>query len=514
MADETSGSGGNRNSGFEESLSWYRQLTDSLPVLISYLDRELRYQYNNPAYCEWFEVKDVASFRGRSIEDVLGPAAMRVLRPRAAAALAGERVEFESEVPYRDGGTRTVSAIYLPHREDGEVVGFFALVTDISERKQLEASLMRADKLEALGYLAGGIAHDFNNLMTGILGNLELAEMELADGEQAEALERLKKCRAASRMAQELTGQLLTFSKGGAPVKKLGDLSRVLSETAELAVSGGRVRLERHIPDDLWAAEFDAGQMGQVVSNLVINGLQAMPDVGVITLSARNVAGVATGGPGVLPRVEVSVADQGTGIPIELREKIFEPYFTTKKKGRGLGLATAYKIVVAHGGGMELASSPGHGATFRFWLPAHPGTPLPTQRAETSPQLAAKRVLVMDDEPAVCDVLERLLKRAGHNVVVASEGKQAVRLFEEQLRTGVPFDLVILDLTIVGGQGGRETVQQLLELDPEVLVLVSSGYSHDPVMADHRAYGFCEVLPKPYSFSQLSAMLARIFGAK
>ncbi len=510
MKDEITDGPEVSTSDYQAKLSWYRQLAESLPVLISYLDRDMRYQYNNPAYCKWFGVKDVAVLRGRTLEEVLGPAAVEVIRPYAAAALAGERVEFESEIPYQNGGTRTVSAIYSPHQEGGETVGFFALVTDISERKQLEASLMRAEKLEALGYLAGGIAHDFNNLMTGIMGNLELAEMELADGDREAALERLRRCRSGSKMAQELTGQLLTFSKGGAPVKKLANLATVLRETAELAVSGARVRLECSIPDDLWAVEFDAGQMGQVVSNLVINALQAMPDVGVVRLSARNLEGVSAGVPFGHPRVQVEVVDQGCGVPAALRERVFEPYFTTKKSGRGLGLSTAYKIVAAHGGNMELI--PGEGSTFRFWLPAHRDLSAREPLTEPSSQISAKRILIMDDDTGVCDVLIRLLERAGHHAVATYEGQRAVQVYRQEQQTGTSFDLVILDLTVVGGQGGKETARQLLEIDSAARIMVSSGYSHDPVMADYRAHGFCDVLPKPYDSAQLAAALARVFS--
>jgi CheY-like chemotaxis protein len=332
--------------------------------------------------------------------------------------------------------------------------------------------------------------------------------MEIADGDLPAAMKRLARCRAGSKMAQELTVQLLAFSKGGAPVRILGAPAKAIQEAAELAVAGSSVRLECQFASDLWAVEHDAGQLGQVISNLVINAAQAMPDGGVVSLVAANVAGDGEGDENAWVRVEVK--DSGIGIAQEIAKQIFDPYYTTKEGGRGLGLTTAYKIVSAHGGNLEFESVPGEGATFHFSLPARPRATLSEPAKELTPRLKPRRLLVMDDDGAVRTVARAFLERAGHDVVTVNEGQQAVKVYQEAMSHGQPFDLVILDLTVVEGQGGRETVRQLKLSDPRVRAIVSSGYSHDPVMSDYAAHGFIDVLPKPYSSVQLEAAVARV----
>jgi signal transduction histidine kinase/DNA-binding NarL/FixJ family response regulator/HAMP domain-containing protein len=381
-------------------------------------------------------------------------------------------------------------------------------------RRKAEEELLRAQKLESVGLLAGGIAHDFNNLLTGILANASLAQASLHDGASVRA--RLQEVEKASLRAQALTQQLLTFSRGGAPVRKTIRLGELVREAASFALSGASVRCEFALPDDLWPAPVDAGQIGQVVANLVINAAQAMEAGGTVTVSGENVEAGAVGGPPGAPgrHVCISVRDEGCGIPPDDLERIFDPYFTTKPGGTGLGLATAYSVVRRHGGHLAVSSRPGAGSTFRVYLPAaHPSAPA-AEGAEPSPgrsppppPLPRRRVLVMDDEAMIREVAAEILLAAGYEVETAAAGEQAVAAYARARDTGNPFAAVVLDLTVPGKMGGLETLERLRELDPDVRGVVSSGYSNDPAMAEHERYGFRARVRKPYRMAELLAAL-------
>jgi signal transduction histidine kinase/CheY-like chemotaxis protein len=374
-------------------------------------------------------------------------------------------------------------------------------------RRQLEEDLLRSRKLESLGVLAGGIAHDFNNLLTAILGNITLS---LADTEpDEEAHRRLVEAEKASVRAQDLTQQLLTFSRGGAPVRETASIGDLVADSAGFALRGSNVRLDYVLNADLWPAEVDPGQISQVVNNLIINAGQAMPDGGTVTIRTAN-AVVGDDGPAPLPAgdyVTISVSDQGSGIPPETIERIFDPYFTTKQKGSGLGLATVYSIVKRHGGHIGVETSPGRGATFVVWLPAMRHAAVPARKAQDAVAPGAGRVLVMDDEPFVRDVIGAMLERLGYEPSFAEHGEEAIAIYREARALGAPFAAVIMDLTIPGGMGGVEAAQKLRLIEPGVRIIVSSGYSNDPVMANYRDYGFVGVARKPYRVGELSRVL-------
>ena len=382
------------------------------------------------------------------------------------------------------------------------------LAAEMRERSRLEDELLRAAKLESLGLLAGGIAHDFNNLLTGVLGNLSLARFQAGPGSPLASL--LAESENAARRAQGLTQQLLTFSTGGAPVKRAVALGPLLREAADFAVSGSAVRCAYELDGDV-AVTADPGQIGQVIQNLVINAKQAMPRGGTVRVAARRVEVAEGAVPGLAAGeyVEIQVEDQGDGIPHEHLPKIFDPYFTTKEGGSGLGLATAYSIVQRHGGYITAASEPGRGALFRILLPVAASAQGSGDAGSGAPAPVGGRILVMDDEPYVRDALARMLSHLGYEVETAAHGGEAVERWAEARGRGRPFHAGILDLTVAGGMGGKEAAAAILETDPEAVIVVSSGYSNDPVLSSPAAYGVRAVLPKPYTLDQVEAVLRR-----
>ena len=385
------------------------------------------------------------------------------------------------------------------------------LQREMLERQRMEQDLVRAQKLESLGVLAGGIAHDFNNLLGAIMGNLSLA---LLDCEPAHPAHRqLANAEKASLRAQELTQQLLTFSKGGAPLKRPVSLAGIVREAAGFSLAGSSVKYDLVIADDLWAVEADEGQLTQVFQNLLLNADHAMPGGGVIRITAHNIIT----GPEAIPflregrYVHVTVKDHGTGIAPENLQRIFDPYFTTKEKGSGLGLAATYSIIKKHDGHITVDSLIGKGSVFHVYLPATERGP-DADAGTAAVRMGSARVLVMDDEEDMRRATGDMLSRLGYSVAFAEEGMQAVVRYQMAMEAGIPFDAVIMDLTIPGGMGGKEAVRKLLEIDPLAKVIVSSGYSQDPVMADYRVHGFQGRVTKPYRVQDLSEVVAAVIG--
>jgi PAS domain S-box-containing protein len=387
------------------------------------------------------------------------------------------------------------------------------IIKDIRERQRAEEERLRFSKLESLGTLAGGIAHDFNNILMAILGNIGLA---MLDGKiSPQVRERLAQSEQACLRAQSLSRQLLTFAKGGAPIKKIVSIAKVIKESPMLTLSGSKSRYEVSIPGDLWPVEGDEGQIDQVVSNLLINADQAMPGGGVIKITAENILVDAKANLPVAPGkyVKFAIADQGVGIPPQYLDKIFDPYFSTKQKGSGLGLARAYSIVKSHSGHLQVESRMGFGTTFHIYLPAtDKGAPAVIPETCPIPIRWQGKVLIMDDEEMVREVLGRMLSRLGYEVDFASDGSQAIEKFVGARADRRPFAAVILDLTIPGGMGGEETLENLLRIDPQIKAIVSSGYSDNQVMANFQKYGFREVIAKPYRLGELSKILQRVIS--
>jgi len=408
-----------------------------------------------------------------------------------------------------------LSAVLITWEGKPAILNF---LTDITDRKRLEEEQQRVEKLESVGVLAGGIAHDFNNILTAILGNISLARMEAAPG--SELQNSLEQAEKASLRAKGLTKQLLTFSRGGAPVTKLTSLTELLKNTASFALSGSKVKCHFSIPADLWHAEIDAGQVSQVIHNLVINAQQAMPTGGTIELTAENIAFSETQSLGKwLPLKEgnyirISVTDHGTGIPRDHLAKIFDPFFSTKQKGSGLGLATSFSIAHRHGGHLSVESELGSGSTFYLYLPAAAkSAPPKTVEKKEIKAVGKARILVMDDEEAVREVAGRMLKHIGYeDIEFAADGAEAVKLYETAMESGQPFSAAILDLTIAGGMGGEVTIRKLLKIDPGVKAIVSSGYADKSVMAEYKQHGFSGMVAKPYTIEELGEALHDVIG--
>ena len=389
------------------------------------------------------------------------------------------------------------------------------LMLEIAQRERMEAEVVKAQKIESLGVLAGGIAHDFNNLLTVVMGNVSLSLLDLDEGSPSK--NSLMAAERALLRAQELTQQLLTFSKGGAPVKRTTLVGELLKESAGFALRGSRVRCDVVIPDDLWLIDADEGQISQVIHNLIINADQAMPDGGTITVRCENTV-VAEG---AVPRVaagryvRLDIRDSGVGIPADHLAKIFDPYFTTKQRGSGLGLATAYSIIGKHGGHIAVTSELQVGTAFTLYLPASGSSEAAQNREHAGPSSlsGAGTILIMDDEESIRQTAGIALTRFGYTAVFAENGNRAIEMYQQALDAGKRFDAVILDLTIPGGMGGRETLQHLMKMNPAVKAIVSSGYSNDPVMAEYRSHGFSDVVAKPYRVNDLIETVSRVITA-
>ncbi|MDX1764047.1 MAG: CHASE domain-containing protein [bacterium] len=385
-----------------------------------------------------------------------------------------------------------------------------ALVTvvDVTRRKKMEDKLLQSRKLDSLGVLAGGLAHDFNNLLTAIMGNISLARIYVK--EEDEIGQVLLEAERASLRAQELTQQLLTFSKGGAPILRQASMATVIRESARFALRGSNVTWEVDLPQDLWTVEIDEGQMSQVINNLIINADQAMAGGGTVRVTGKNIE-LQGHGPLALPEgpyVRICIQDEGVGIPREHLPSVFDPYFSTKQKGSGLGLSSVYSIVKKHKGHVSVQSEVGRGTTFTIVIPAIRKTAEEERQTQSSLSLPGKgRILVMDDERSVLSVAQAMLSKLGYEVVTANGGDAAITLYRRALKAKEPFDAVIMDLTIPGGMGGREAVVELRQIDRNLKAIVSSGYSDDPVMADLRSHGFDALLSKPYGLEQMSQVL-------
>ena len=384
------------------------------------------------------------------------------------------------------------------------------IARDITERKKAEEERTKAARLESVGTLAGGIAHDFNNLLTGITGFIGLAKRSVELGETEKAASRLAEAEKASLRARDLTTQLLTFARGGAPVKQVTSTADLLRDTIAFTLRGSNVRCNVSLPGDLWSVEVDEAQVGQAISNIVLNADEAMPDGGVCIVKAQN---TVISEKSTLPLssgkyVKVTIKDQGVGISKEHLDKIFDPYFTTKQKGSGLGLATAYSIVNNHNGYITAKSQLGVGTTFYLYLPASEKL-LPVKKEEVvkTPLTGRGRILVMDDEDVIRQLLLQELTEVGYEVELSRDGAEAIELYKQAKKQERPFDAVILDLTIPGGMGGMEAIRELLKIDSEVKAIVSSGYATDPIMADYKRYGLKGVIAKPYNITQLEEKL-------
>jgi len=500
-----------------QSEEFIRGILDTVDEGFIVVDRDFHILTANKAYCGQV---------GRSCDDIIGRNCFEISHNSSRPCYEqGEecavRQVFATGRPHAvfhkhtdlDGRLLYVETKGYPVKDAaGNVTSVIETVNNITEKHLLEEERLRAQKLESIGTLAGGIAHDFNNLLQGIFGYIAMAKMTFDQKEKSLAM--LEQAEKALHQSVNLTNQLLTFSKGGKPVKKPLFLEPVIENSVKFALSGSRSEYQLNIDHDLWQVNGDAGQLGQVIQNIVLNADQAMPLGGVVKIAARNAAAGEPNLPAQVVQgnyVVLTIADNGVGIPEKYLSKIFDPYFTTKEKGSGLGLATSYSIIRNHEGQILVASAAGKGSRFSLYIPALATKSAAEPSGRLTTALATKaRILVMDDEEMIRSVAVELLRALGHEVEVAAHGEATLATFRAAAAAGRPFDIVILDLTIRGGMGGVETIRKLREIAPEVKAVVSSGYSDDAAIADFRQQGFRAFLKKPYNIKELQEVLSAL----
>jgi len=507
----------------EEALQTERQrlfaLLDALPAFVL-----LRAPDNSIRFVNRYFIDHFGDPKGRAYHEILGQKGNGftenyLASPVFDTAAADSSAPYQWEMIGPDGRTYEIHDYPFTDIDGHSLV--LELGIDRTERKRIEEEQQKAQKLESIGILAGGIAHDFRNILMGIVGTLSLLRLHVEPEDIV--LELLDQAENASRRAIDLSKQLLTFAKGGAPVKETASISRLVKDTVEFALRGTKVRAEFSLADNLWPAEVDVGQISQVFNNLIINASQAMPKGGIVRVRAENVV--------VSPQdrlplrggryIRVSVEDEGHGIPQEHLSKIFDPYFTTKEQGSGLGLATAHSIIKRHEGYISVESKVGVGTTFFLYIPAANLVPggwpaeekIASQKQIQPPrqiQPGQGRILILEDEELVRNTVKHMLARLGYEAEIAADGSQAIELFQKAKNSGRPFDAVLADLIIPGGMGGVEAVEKLRQIDPEVKAIVTSGYADDPVLASFREYGFCAALAKPYRIGELSDTIGKV----
>jgi len=476
------------NKAAEELTGWTQEEARgrNLPEVLRLIDEESREQ------CA--DLVGTIIEPDQSLSDGIG---QKILITRQGA----ERFIAESGSPLWDG--------------KGEVLGVVIVFHDTGEKRKTEEELLNVRKLESIAVLAGGIAHDFNNLLAVVLGNISLAQLFMDKKEKLSS--QLKEAETACLRGKELTYQLLSFAKGGEPVKKVMSLVKLIRESVKFTLSGSSVKSVFSLAEDLSRVEVDEGQMRQVIHNLIINAREAMPRGGTLKISASNVT--LGHGNGVPLRegkyVFISVEDEGIGIEESHLEKVFDPYFTTKEmgsqKGTGLGLTICYSIIKTHRGFMTVKSAGGKGTTINIYLPAYDRV-VKLEEKKTGLTAGKGRLLYMDDEEAVRNMASEILGYMGYDVKLAADGSEAIELYQQALQSGAPFDAVLMDLTIPGGMGGKETIKRLRKIDPSVKAIVSSGYSNDHIINQYRKYGFAGVVRKPYQIDEISKVVKDVLA--
>ena len=494
----------------KESEVRLRDFIENAVELIMSISPDGRIEYANRAVVSTLSFSP-GEVEGRSLYSIVTPGCEPGCRKAIGQVTAGRKTcRIDVELRDHRGSSVLTEGTAAGRFEDGQCVSVRMILHDVTARKKYEEELQKAEKLESIGVLAGGIAHDFNNLLTGILGNLSIARIRGTGG--ADVQQNLAKAEKACLRARDLTQQLLTFSRGGAPVRKATSIADILRESTEFSLRGSNVRCEFDLPDDLPPVDIDEGQISQVLNNIVLNADQAMPDGGTLRVGART-AEVGQGDP--LPLrpgryIRVTVSDSGIGIPKEALPKIFDPFYTTKEKGIGLGLTTAYSILRHHDGMITADSRPGEGASFFLYLPVSKGAV--AREVKPKSESGKRRLLVMDDEEMVREVALEFLGQLGYEGEAVVSGEEAVVAYRGAQEAGRPYAAVIMDLTIPGGMGGKEAVLRLRDLDPDVRAIVSSGYSNDPVMADPGKHGFRGVIAKPYRIREFGEVVDQVLS--
>ncbi len=503
-------------SRLRESEERYRSLVESSSDWIWEIDRNGTYTYSSPS---------VVAVLGYTQEEVIGRKFYDFMPPDEAErtkaifnsnkSLGKPFARVVSRSLHKDGTERILETNGEPvFNEDGRLSGYRGIDRDITLRVKREEEKRKVEHLESLGLLAGGIAHDFNNLLMAIFGNIELARIKVAANSAAGLA--LQNANAAMEQARKLSGQLLTFSKGGSPNLEVTSVRNLIWDSCRLAFSGTAVKCEYDVPEDLWMGDIDPGQIWQVLNNILINAREAMGGGGSVWIIAENVTVDETSSSTLAPGnyVKVSVRDQGIGVSKKDIPRVFDPYFSTKirdsKKGTGIGLTICHSIIEKHGGRIYLESELGNGTTVTFFLPALGEEESPADRTSGKPRPRGVRVLMLEDDSAVIKTTTLMLEHLGHHVTTVQDGAEVLDLYSRSPDAGESFDLLLLDLTIRGGMGGRETLEKLKQVDPEVVAVVTSGYADDPVIAEFGRYGFNAALIKPFSIETLEETIARL----
>jgi two-component system cell cycle sensor histidine kinase/response regulator CckA len=498
----------------KKSEEKYRDLVENINDVIFEIDENQRISYISPTSEATIGLPP-SDLIGRSMMDFLFPEDRSLAGESFQKNSSGQALPIEVRLVNQFEEIRWVRVSSRPITKMGRVLGFRGILTDLTEEKRRDEERMIMSKLESTGILAGGIAHDFNNLLTVILGNLELAK--ISPGITKTLGTYLENAEKAVTSARTLTQQFITFAKGDAPVKRLITLTGLLKEQARYTLRGSPVGYKCTISPDLWSTDVDENQIGQVLRNIILNAREAMPQGGKILIGAINwVVDASSDLP--LPEgnyVRVTIADRGSGISEEVLPKIFDPYFSTRQrgdqKGMGLGLTICHSVIQKHGGAITVSSKTGEGTIFHVYLPA---LPLRINERPALPQglPGMGRILVMDDEEMMLNLVGEILSHLGYEIQPVEDGEKALACFREAQDQGNPFDAVILDLIVSGGMGGKETIEELLKIDPSVKAIVSSGYSNDPVMVEYDRYGFKGALAKPYGINDLRDILSNVIG--
>jgi PAS domain S-box-containing protein len=491
----------------------FRLIVETMPSLLVITDKEGKNTYVSPN-CEeitgYSNKEPENNFIWWVHEDDLGRA--KKVFDKSYKEHSGDR-NFEYKAVKKDGKIWYASSSWEPILDEkGTFQGMIVQTIDISDKKIMEQEIARAQKLESIGILAGGIAHDFNNFLTGIIGNISLAKLKTDPKD--EIYEILTESEKAAHSAKSLTQQLLTFSKGGVPIKEKTDIKELITESAKFAIVGSNVNCEFDFPEDLWEVVIDRAQMNQVVNNIILNAVEAIQEEGTITINAENIE-IEKRAKIPLKKgkyVKIAVTDTGTGIPEKNIPNIFDPFFTTKQHGSGLGLATVFSIIKKHNGFIYVESEIGKETSFYIYLPASLEIKKEKKQKEEKEKIlkCSGKVLIMDDKSFIRKSAERALNLYGFDVSGAEDGEEALNLYKKAMDEGRPYDVVILDLTIPGAMGGLRALNELRKINPKVKAIVSSGYSDDPVMSEHKKFGFNAIIKKPYEYHELSETVKKL----